>query len=53
MELRAYLRGMESEYLQQRSKLEQIVARDAAKAPAIRRKLEKLRKYMDELLKEF
>lgn len=52
LELRAYLRGMESDYLQQRTKLEQIVARDAAKAPMLRKKLEKLRKYMDDLLKD-
>ncbi len=52
LELRDYLRSIEGEYLHQRSRLEQIVARDAGKAPLVRRKLEKLRKYMDELLKD-
>lgn len=50
IELRAYLRSMEHEYLQQRAKIEQIVARDVSKASAIRKKMEKLRKYMDKLL---
>ena len=52
IELRAYMRGMEHEYLQQRAKIEQVVARDAAKATAIRKKLEKLRKYMDKLMSD-
>ena len=46
------MRGMEHEYLQQRAKIEQVVARDAAKATAIRKKLEKLRKYMDKLMSD-
>ena len=50
IELRAYMRGMEREYLQERTRIEQIVARDATKAVAIRKKLEKLRKYMDKML---
>lgn len=50
IELRAYLRSMEHDYLLQRAKLEQIVARDASKASAVRKRLEKLRKYMDKLL---
>lgn len=50
--LRTYMRTLEREYLQQRSRIEQLVARDGARAVAVRKKLEKLRKYMDELLKE-
>ncbi len=52
LELRAYLQGLERDYLLQRSKIEQIVTRDAAKASVVRKKMEKLRKYMEELLKE-
>ena len=52
LELRAYLRGMEREYLQQRTKIEQIVARDATKITMIRKKLEKMRKYMDDILSD-
>ena len=52
LELRAYLRGMEKEYLRQRTKIEQIVTRDDAKVKLIRKKLEKLRKYMDDLFSD-
>lgn len=52
LELRAYMQTMERDYLLQRSKIEQAVARDGDKAPVLRKKLEKLRKYMDELLKD-
>ena len=52
IELRAYLRSMEHEYLLQRAKIEQIVARDGQKAVAVRKKMEKLRKYMDKLLSD-
>ena len=44
------MRGTEREYLQERTRIEQIVARDATKAVLIRKKLEKLRKYMDKML---
>lgn len=52
LELRAYMRNIERDYLQQRTKIEQIVSRDAAKAAQIRKKIEKLRKHMDDLLKD-
>ena len=52
LELRSYLQGMERDYLLQRSKIEQIVTRDAAKVDLVRKKMEKLRKYMDDLLKD-
>ena len=52
LELRSYLQGMEREYLLQRSKIEQIVTRDASKAALVRKKMEKLRKYMDDLMKD-
>ena len=52
LELRNYLRGIEKEYLRQRTKIEQIVTRDDAKVKLIRKKLEKLRKYMDDLFSD-
>ena len=52
LELRSYLQGRERDYLLQRSKIEQIVTRDAAKVDLVRKKMEKLRKYMDDLLKD-
>lgn len=52
LELREYLRQMERDYLQYRTKIEQIVARDSGKVNAIRKKLDKLRKYMDDLLSD-
>ena len=52
LELKGYLQGMERDYLLQRSKIEQIVTRDASKVDLVRKKMEKLRKYMDDLLKD-
>ena len=52
MELKGYLQNMERDYLLQRSKIEQIVTRDASKADMVRKKMEKLRKYMEDLLKD-
>lgn len=52
MELKAALANMESDYLKQKSKVEQIITRDADKAAAIKKKMDKLRKYMDELLSD-
>ena len=48
--LREYLRQFESSYLQYRTKIEQIVARDGDKAAGIRKKMEKIRKYVDDML---
>ncbi|MDY4921111.1 MAG: MBL fold metallo-hydrolase [Phascolarctobacterium sp.] len=52
LELKGYLAGMERDYLLQRTKIEQAVSRDASKAAAVRKKIEKLRKYMEDLLKD-
>lgn len=52
LELRAYLKSVENDYLQQRAKIKQIVARDGLKAVQIRKKVEKLRKYMYEMFKD-
>ena len=52
LELKGYLQNMERDYLLQRSKIEQIVTRDASKVDLVRKKMEKLRKYMDDLLKD-
>lgn len=53
LELRAYMQGLERDYLSARARIEQIVARDGAKASQARKKLAKLRKYMEDMLKEF
>lgn len=52
LEAQQYLKQMESAYLQQKTRLEQIVARDGEKAALVRKKMEKLRKYMDDLLSD-
>ncbi len=52
LELREYLKYMEREYLHQRTKIEQLVTRDGSKAKAIRKKIEKLRKYMDNMFSD-
>lgn len=52
LELRSYLKGFEREYLQQRTKIEQLITRDGTKVNTIRKKIEKLRKYMDDLLSD-
>ncbi len=49
-ELREYLRQIERSYLQYRTKIEQIVARDGRKAVNIRKKMEKIRKILDDML---
>lgn len=48
--LRDYLKGLEKVYLGHRNKIEQVVTRDADKAAAIRKKLEKVKKYIDDML---
>ncbi len=52
LEAQTYLKQMESAYLQQKTRLEQIVARDGDKAALVRKKMDKLRKYMDDLLSD-
>ena len=52
MALRDYMSNIERTYLQQRNKIEQIVVRDSSKTNAIRKKLEKLKKYMDDLMSD-
>lgn len=50
--LRAYLQTLESEYLQHRSRIENITLRDNTKVAAVRKKMEKLRKYMNDLFSD-
>lgn len=52
LEAQQYLKQMESAYLQQKTRLEQIVARDGNKADMVKKKMEKLRKYMEDLLSD-
>lgn len=49
-ELRTYLRQMERNYMQHRTKIEQIIARDGSKATDIRKKVGKIKKYIDDML---
>ena len=48
--LRDYLKSLETSYLHQCTRIEQIVVQDNSKAPAIRKRLEKLKACMDDLL---
>ena len=45
-----YLKNLERTYLQHRAKIEQVVARDSGKVKDIRKKLEKIKKYVDDML---
>ncbi len=49
-ELQDSLAAVERNYLQYKNKIEQIALRDSAKAEQMRRKLEKVRRYMDDML---
>lgn len=50
VELREYLRQLGRTYMQYRTKIEQIVVRDSSRAPGIKKKMEKIRKYVDDML---
>lgn len=52
VEIQAYMKKMENSYLQQKSKMEQIVSRNGDKADLIRKKMDKLKKYMDDLFSD-
>lgn len=49
-ELQDSLSAMERNYLQYKNKIEQIALRDSDKAEQMRKKLEKVRRYMDDML---
>ncbi|MBQ6429096.1 MAG: MBL fold metallo-hydrolase [Acidaminococcaceae bacterium] len=49
-ELQDSITAIERNYMQYRNKMEQIALRDSAKADQMRKKLEKVRRYMDEML---
>lgn len=50
-ELRDYLRRVEKEYLQYRTRVEQVAMRDSSKIKDLRKKLEKARKVLDDVFK--
>ncbi|MCD7974998.1 MAG: MBL fold metallo-hydrolase [Phascolarctobacterium sp.] len=50
LELRDYIIDMEKKYGAYKTRIEQIVARDDTRASAIMKKLNKLKKYMDDIL---
>ena len=49
-ELQDSISAIERNYMQYRNKIEQIALRDSAKADQMRKKLEKVRRYMDDML---
>ena len=49
-ELQDTLAIVERNYLQYKNKMEQIALRDSGKAEQMRKKLEKVRRYMDDML---
>ena len=49
-ELQDSLEAMERNYMQYKNKMEQIALRDSGKADQMRKKLEKVRRYMDDML---
>ena len=49
-DLQDSLSMVERNYLQYKSKIEQIAVRDSTKAEQMRKKLEKVRRYMDDML---
>lgn len=49
--LRDYLRGFEKEYLAYKGRMEQIVTHDPKRIPDVRGKLDKIRKYIDNVMK--
>ena len=49
-ELQDSISAVERNYMQYRNKIEQIALRDSAKADQLRKKLEKVRRYMDDML---
>jgi metallo-beta-lactamase family protein len=49
-ELQDSISNIERSYMQYRNKIEQIALRDSAKADQMRKKLEKVRRYMDDML---
>jgi hypothetical protein len=48
--LRDYLKSLEADYLHQCDRIEKMVVQDNSKAPTIRKRLEKLKAAMDDLL---
>ena len=49
-ELQDSLEAIERNYMQYKNKMEQIALRDSGKADQMRKKLEKVRRYMDDML---
>ena len=49
--LRDYLRSFEKDYLAYKGRLEQIITHDPKRIPDVRGKLDKIRKYIDNVMK--
>nr|WP_234997694.1 MBL fold metallo-hydrolase [Acidaminococcus provencensis] len=49
--MRDYMRGFEKDYLTYKGKIERIAAHDPKKVPDVRSKLEKIKKYIDDVMK--
>ena len=52
LEIQACMKKMENSYLQQKSKLEAIVSRNGDKADLVRKKMDKLKEYMEKLFSD-
>ena len=50
-ELRSYMRQLEKDYLLYQNKVEQVVANDSNKVGEMKKKLEKIKQYMDDVMK--
>jgi len=50
-ELRDYMRHMEKDYLLYKNKLEQVAASDNTKVAEMKKKLEKIKQYIDDVMK--
>ena len=50
-ELRSYMRKLEKDYLLYQNKVEQVAANDSTKVGDLKKKLEKIKQYMDDVMK--
>ena len=50
-ELRDYMRSFEKDYMMYRARIEQIVIHDSSRIESIKAKLDKIRKFIDDVMK--
>ena len=49
--MRDYLRNFEKDYLVYKGRMEQLITHDPRRIPDIRAKMDKIRKYIDDVMK--